>query len=59
MAQRELPDARIIGLSMHDDKQLGDAMINAGVETFLSKFISTAELLKVICSISGERRTQR
>jgi PAS domain S-box-containing protein len=57
--KRELPDVRIIGLSMHDDKQVGSVMINAGAEAFLSKSVSTAELLKTIYGITSEQKTNK
>lgn len=44
----ELPNVRIIGLTMHDDDQLVGAMQQAGAEVVLRKTISAAELLKAI-----------
>jgi DNA-binding NarL/FixJ family response regulator len=44
----EWPGVRVIGLSMHDDEHISQAMRAAGAEGFLSKTASPAELLKVI-----------
>jgi PAS domain S-box-containing protein len=44
----EMPLVRIIGLTMHDDPQLTDAMQQAGAELTLSKTTSAAELVKAI-----------
>jgi CheY-like chemotaxis protein/two-component sensor histidine kinase len=44
----QLPDVRVIGLSMHEDEQLAQTMRQAGAEAFVSKTASSAELLKAI-----------
>ena len=44
----ELPNVRIVGLTMHDDPQITPSMQQAGAEATLSKTISAAELVKVI-----------
>jgi PAS domain S-box-containing protein len=44
----ELPQVRIIGLTMHEDDQLIGAMKQAGAEVTLSKTTSASELIKTI-----------
>lgn len=44
----EMPHVRVIGLTIHDDAQLTEAMLQAGADVTLSKTASTAELLKAI-----------
>ena len=44
----EMPDVRVIGLSMHEDEHLVRTMREAGAETFVNKAASSAELLKAI-----------
>jgi PAS domain S-box-containing protein len=44
----EWPEVRVIGLSMHDDEHISQAMRAAGAEAFMSKTASPAELLKAI-----------
>lgn len=44
----ELPDIRVIGLSMHTDEHILQLMRNAGAEAFVSKTASSAELLRAI-----------
>jgi PAS domain S-box-containing protein len=44
----ELPDVRVIGLSMFEDDQAGREMREAGAEAFVSKTASSAELLRAI-----------
>jgi CheY-like chemotaxis protein len=44
----ELPGVRIIGLSMFEDKNSAQNIINAGAESFVPKTASSAELLKAI-----------
>jgi PAS domain S-box-containing protein len=51
----DMPDVRVIGLSMFDDKHMASTMLEAGAETFVSKTASLAELLKAIYAMS--RRT--
>ena len=47
----ELPHVRVIGLSMHDDEVIARSMGEAGAEAFVSKTVSSAELLKTIYRI--------
>jgi PAS domain S-box-containing protein len=47
------PEVRVIGLSMHEDEELSQAMCQAGAEIMVSKTASLAELLKAIYNISG------
>jgi DNA-binding NarL/FixJ family response regulator len=51
----ELPEVRVIGLSMHEEETMGDAMIHAGAASFLSKGGPSRTLIKAIRSLS--RRT--
>jgi PAS domain S-box-containing protein len=44
----EMPQIRIIGLSMFEDEAVTTAMRRAGAETFISKTASTAKLLQAI-----------
>lgn len=44
----ELPEVRIIGLTMHDNNELREAMLQAGAEVTLSKTTSATELVKAI-----------
>lgn len=44
----ELPNVRVICLTMHDNDQLIGEMREAGAEVVLRKTISAAEMLKVI-----------
>jgi PAS domain S-box-containing protein len=52
----ELPDVRVIGLSMHEDEQVSMAMRGAGAEEFLSKAVSSAELLNAIYEVARDRQ---
>jgi PAS domain S-box-containing protein len=47
----ELPEIRVIGLSMHDDEHASLTMRDAGAEAFVSKAASSAELLKATYGI--------
>ncbi|MBI4776204.1 MAG: response regulator [Deltaproteobacteria bacterium] len=51
----ELPEVRVIGLSMHQDEQIAQAMIEAGAEAFVNKTASSAELLKAIYGMDRDR----
>jgi PAS domain S-box-containing protein len=44
----ELPDVRVIGLSMYDDEHTAESMRKAGAEAFINKSVSSAVLLKAI-----------
>jgi CheY-like chemotaxis protein len=48
----EMPQIRVIGLSMHDDVQITREMLNAGTETMVSKTASAAEIIKVINGVN-------
>jgi PAS domain S-box-containing protein len=45
----ELPDIRVIGLSMHEDERAAREMRAAGAEDFVVKTASVTELVKTIC----------
>jgi PAS domain S-box-containing protein len=47
----ELPEVRVIGLTMHEDEQPAHAMRQAGAEAVVSKTASSAALLKAIYGI--------
>jgi PAS domain S-box-containing protein len=44
----ELPEVRVIGLSMHEDENIYRTMLDAGADAFVVKTASSAELLKAI-----------
>jgi PAS domain S-box-containing protein len=44
----ELPEIRVIGLSMYEDEQIIRTMREVGAEAFVTKSVSAAELLKAI-----------
>ena len=48
LLKAELPDARVIGLSMFEDEKLARAMREAGAEGLVSKTASSDSLLKAI-----------
>ena len=48
----ELPEVRVLGLSMFDDDQTAHSMRLAGAEAFVSKTASSAELLTAIYEIT-------
>jgi PAS domain S-box-containing protein len=52
----ELPEVRVLGLSMFDDEPAAHSMRQAGAEAFVSKTASTAELLKAIYGIASRPR---
>jgi CheY-like chemotaxis protein len=43
--KREMPNVRIVGLSMYQDKQIAQKMIDAGAEAYISKASSAADEL--------------
>jgi len=51
----EFPEVRVIGLSMHQDEQIVQAMRDAGAEAFVNKAASSAELLKAIYGIDRDK----
>ncbi len=48
---REFPQTRIIGLSMHEDKDMAKAMRAAGATVYLTKGGSSEKLLEVVRSL--------
>jgi signal transduction histidine kinase/ActR/RegA family two-component response regulator len=48
----EIPQVRVIGLSMYQDDHIAKTMRDAGAETFVSKAASSTELLKAIYGIN-------
>ncbi|MFP4351007.1 MAG: PAS domain S-box protein, partial [Desulfococcaceae bacterium] len=48
----EMPEVRVIGLSMYEDKAVAVAIEQAGAEAFVNKTASPDELLKAIYGIS-------
>jgi DNA-binding NarL/FixJ family response regulator len=48
---REFPETRIIGLSMHEDKDMAKAMRAAGAAVYLTKGGSSEKLLEVVRSL--------
>ena len=44
----EMPQVRVIGLSMMEDEHLTRAMHEAGARAYLNKSVSPAELLRAI-----------
>lgn len=50
----ELPEVRIIGLSMHDDPNLVKRMFEAGVVAYVNKSGTSAELTEVIRAHAGK-----
>jgi DNA-binding NarL/FixJ family response regulator len=47
----EMPEIRVIGLSMLEDEEIIRTMREAGAESFVSKTASSAELLKAIYGV--------
>ncbi len=47
---RELPDIRIIGLSMFEDTIIKNRMLESGADMFLTKSIDSKHLIKAICN---------
>ncbi len=54
--KNELPDVRVIGLSMFEDEHISRVMREAGAEAFVTKTASSADLLKAIYGIEGRKR---
>jgi signal transduction histidine kinase/ActR/RegA family two-component response regulator len=48
-----LPGIRVIGLSMHEDEHIAQAMRAAGAEALISKAVSSAELIRAICGMQA------
>jgi PAS domain S-box-containing protein len=53
---REMPEVRVVGLSMYEEEEIRRAMRDAGAESFVSKTASPGDLLK---AIYGMDRTDR
>jgi PAS domain S-box-containing protein len=53
MIHADLPDVRIIGLSMFDEKERADAMIAAGASAYLTKSGPAGDLIATIRSCMG------
>ena len=51
----EMPHIHIIGLSMHEDKQIAEAMRKSGAEAFISKAASISELLKAVYQVGNNK----
>lgn len=49
------PAVRIIGLSMHEDEQITSKLHEVGADGFVKKTASSAELLKAIYGLTGEK----
>lgn len=56
LIKAEMPDIRVIGLSMFEDEHTSQAMRHAGAEAFVSKAASSAELLKAIYGMETYRK---
>lgn len=48
----ELPDIRIVGLSMHNDKDTENRMLNAGADAFVPKDASPEELIDTLQNVT-------
>jgi signal transduction histidine kinase/CheY-like chemotaxis protein len=53
LIKSDMPEVKIIGLSMHDDEELGRKMIKAGAECLLKKGDSATGLIRAICETSS------
>jgi PAS domain S-box-containing protein len=51
----EMPHVRIIGLSMHEDKHVTEALLNSGAEAFVSKAASISKLLKAVYEVGNKK----
>ena len=54
----ELPDVRVIGLSMHMDDQIARTIHDAGAETYIAKTASPKELLQAIYGTANQDETK-
>jgi PAS domain S-box-containing protein len=52
----DLPEVRVIGLSMHEDEHIVRSMGDAGAEAFVSKTAPTAELFKAIYGVAHQKK---
>ena len=48
----EMPEVRIIGLSVHEEEEVAKAMIAAGADAYLTKLVPTEELVQAIRNIT-------
>jgi PAS domain S-box-containing protein len=48
----ELPNVRVVGLSMHEDEHIFKAICKAGAHSFVNKATSPAQLLKAIFGVA-------
>jgi DNA-binding NarL/FixJ family response regulator len=55
---RELPQSRVIGLSMHIDKDIASAMQKAGAVGYLTKGGPSEDLIAAIRACSRQRTTE-
>ena len=51
----ELPEVRVVGLSMHDDVHIANSICRAGAESLVNKASSPAKLLKAIYGVTQEK----
>jgi PAS domain S-box-containing protein len=51
----ELPEVRVVGLSMHDSVHISSSMCKAGAESVVNKASSPAQLLKAIYGVAQEK----
>lgn len=56
LIKAELPEIRVVGLSMYEDKQMAESMSEAGAEAFVSKSSPLQILLKAIYGIRSENK---
>ena len=54
LIKAELPDVRVVGLSMYEDNQASRSMCDAGAESFLIKTASSTELLRAIYGVASQ-----
>jgi PAS domain S-box-containing protein len=59
LIKAEMPQVRVIGLSMHDDEHVTQAMRKAGAEAFLNKTVSSPELLETIYGFKRVHTTEK
>ncbi len=55
----ELPDVRVIGLSMLEDEDIARKMKDAGAEAFVTKTASSDELMKAIYGMAGQGKYRK
>jgi DNA-binding NarL/FixJ family response regulator len=52
---KESPETRVIGLSMHSDRRLTSAMLEAGASSYLTKDCTFEELLTTIVNAGNDK----